>query len=64
MHAGRLHEYVKPAANHVKLLPFLLVPILAQTLFAFVRGNLMTFTFATAGHSIHCLVTAHPSIRN
>lgn len=32
------------------LLAFLLMTILAQTLFAFMRCNLMSFTFTAAGH--------------
>ena len=44
---------MRPAAKNVSLLPFLLVPILTQALLTLVRGNLMTFTFATARHELY-----------
>lgn len=42
--------------HHQGLFPFLLVPVLTQALLALVRGNLMTFAFATAGHMVHLIV--------
>ena len=34
---------------------FLLMPVFAQTLFAFVRGNFVTFAFSSARHILQKL---------
>jgi hypothetical protein len=46
--------------HHQGLFPFLLVPVLAQALLALVRGNLVTFAFATAGHIGYLFVYGPP----
>jgi hypothetical protein len=42
------------------LLALFLMTILPQTLFAFVRCNLMSFTFTAAGHNYLCFLLRLP----
>ena len=42
---------------------FLLVPILAQALFALVGGNFMSFALASAGHIYLCLMAVRQKAR-
>ncbi|MDA0874503.1 MAG: hypothetical protein O3C45_05505 [Bacteroidetes bacterium] len=59
--AGRLRSCeAGRKTHHQGLFPFLLVPVLAQALLALVRGNLVTFAFATAGHICYLLFCSLP----
>lgn len=55
LHGYRYDRNAQKRSPHRGLLAFFLVTILAQTLLAFVRCNLVTFTFTAAGHIYLCL---------